>query len=172
MDDLKATLQKLIEQQLLSRYQALPQREQRMLIMLALFLAVMLPLFGVVLPLEDQRTAMAENVRVLQTQAAEAGRLADQLQSGGRAAASGNVMTEVDRIARSSGVRKFMTRIKPQAGAGRNKSLVLQMKSAPYREIVSFVAALADKGLGLSQMKLQAADTSGYVHLQAVVTGG
>ncbi len=165
-------LRSFVEQRLVPYYQALAQREQRLVAGSALFLAIMLPLFGVVLPLEDARKAMFENVKVLKSQAAEAERLADQLQSGGQVSITGNVMSEVDRIARSSGVREFMTRIRPQAGIGGNKGLMVQMKNAPYREIISFVSAIADKGLGFSRMKLQAADTSGHVHLQAVISGG
>lgn len=171
MDQLKEKLQPLIEEQL-ERYRALPQREQNMVMILALFLALTLPIFGVVLPLEDQRKAMVEDVRMLEVQAKEAEHLADQLQSGvAKPAAGGNVMSEVDRIARSSGVREFMTRIKPQASVGGGSSLMLQMKNAPYAKVVSFMTAISEKGLGISQIKLQRADSSGYVHLQAVVVG-
>lgn len=154
------------------RYQALPQRDQNMLKILALFLAISIPLFGIILPLENQHKAMVENVQALKLQANEAERFAELLQNGGIKPASGNVMSDVDRIARSSGVREFMTRIKPQIGIGGNSGLIVQMKSVPYEKVVSFVAALADRGFGVSQMKLHKADSAGQVHLQAVITGG
>ena len=171
MDQLKEKLQRLFEEQL-ERYQGLPQREQKMLMALALFLVITIPLFGLVLPLEDQRKAMVENIEMLKVQVKDAERFADQLQSGGVSSASGNVMSDVDRIARSSGVRKFMTRIKPQTIIGGGSSLMLQMKSAPYAKVVSFMGVLSEKGLGVSKVKLQRAGASGHVHLQVVITEG
>lgn len=166
------SIRSTIEQQLVPRYQALPQREQRLLLILALFFAMTLPLFGVVLPLYDKHRSMVENVMVLKQQAAEAEQLANQLQAGGRVTAGGSVMSEVDRIARSSGIRQFMTRIRPQPGVSGNGSLLVQIKDAPYRKTVVFLAAAAEQGLGFSRVKLQSADSAGHVHLQAVITGG
>ncbi len=171
VNDFRMRMEKMVEQELLPRYQALAPREQRLLLFSALFLFLTILLFGIVLPLEDERKAMLENVNALKLQAAEARQLADQLQNGVRAPVVGSIMSEVDRIARSSGVRKFMTRIKPQPGMKGSRNLLLQMKSAPYREMVAFISALTDRGMGLSQLKLQAAGRPGYVHLQAVITG-
>ena len=171
MDQLKEQLQRLFDEQL-ERYQGLPEREQKMLMALALFLVITIPIFGIVLPLEDERKAMVENVEMLKVQAKEAERFADQLQSGDVRSAGGNVMSDVDRIARSGGVREFMTRIKPQTSVGGGgSSLILQIKSAPYGKVVSFITALADNGLGVTQIKLQRADAAGHVHIQAVIAG-
>lgn len=161
------------EQQAVPRYQALSQRDQRILLILAAFLALTLPLFGVILPFNDALQSAREQVAELQLQSNEASRLADQLQRGGGAAlASGSVMSQVDRIARSSGVRQYMTRIRPQAAAGGGETLLVHMKDAPYKESVSFLSALAEAGLGLTQLKLQAAESAGHIHFQAQITGG
>lgn len=171
MTGLFDTLRDFAEQRLLPHYQDLAQREQYLVAGLALFLAIILPLFGVVLPLEDKRKVMIENVYTLQVQAAEANRLADQLMSGGKLSANENIMAVVDRIARSSGVRGFMTKISPQLGIGDKKGLMVQLKDAPYRKTVAFISALSDKGFGLSRMSLLTADRSGHVHLKAVIIG-
>jgi len=163
--------EQLIEQQLLPRYQALVPREQKLVIGLALFLAVALPLFGLVLPLNDSHKAATENARVLQSQAVEAARLADQAESSGPVTASGNVMSDVDRIARSSKVRKFMTRIKPQLSVGGKSGLLVQMKDAPYRDLIGFISAVGKQGLAFTKIRIQKTDSPGHVHLQAVIAG-
>lgn len=166
------TMRSLFEQQLLPRYQALSDRDQRVLLILALFLSVSLPLFGMILPLNDNLTAAREQLAILKLQAVEAGHLADRLQSGGGNTGRGDVMSTVDRLARSSGVRQFMTRIRPQVQADGGKALVVHMKDAPYKESVRFISSLAQAGLGLTSMKLQAADSPGHIHLQAIISGG
>jgi type II secretory pathway component PulM len=163
--------EQMFEQQLLPRYQALVPREQKLVAGLAVFLAVALPLFGLLLPLYDSHKAVAESVRVLQSQAVEAGKLADKIQGRGHVTASGNVMSEVNRIARSSKVRKFMTRIKPQLGVGGNRGLLVQMKSAPYRDVIGFISAVGNQGLAFTKIRIQKADSPGHVHLKALIAG-
>lgn len=172
LDPILDTLRSLFEQHVLPRYQALSHRDQRVLLILALFLAVALPLFGLILPLHDKLVAEREHIVALKVQAGEAARLADQLQKSGPVSGGVSVMSMVDRIARSNGVREFMTRIRPQVGGGGGESLQVHMKNAPYRESVKFLAALADAGLNLSQLKLQAAESAGHIHFQAVISGG
>ena len=166
-----AEAERLFEQQLQPHYQALAPREQKLVAGLALFLITAVPLFGLILPLNDSHKAVAESAQLLQSQAIEAGRLADQVQSRGSVATSGNVMSDVDRIARSSKVRKFMTRIKPQQGVGGSSGLLIQMKSAPYRDVIGFISAVGNQGLAFTRIRIQKADSPGYVHLQAVIAG-
>lgn len=169
---MRETVRALYEQQLLPRYQALSYRDQRMLLILAAFLAVALPLFGLILPLHDRVEQAGAYLIKVKSEAAEAKLLADRMQQGGAKRAGGNVMSTVDRLARSSGVRSFMTRIRPQPISGGSEALTVQMKDVPYRETIAFLEALAKAGLGLSQLKLQSADSPGHIHVQAVITGG
>lgn len=173
MEPLVERVRPLVEEQVLPRYQALSHRDQRMLMLLAVFLAITLPLFGMILPLHDKLQATKQQVAGLKLQAADAEQLAMRLQQGVKAGAGGgSVMATVDRIARSSGVRQFMTRIRPQNAMGDGETLMVNMKDAPYKESISFLSSLAEAGLELTELKLQAAEAAGHIHFQAVISGG
>jgi len=164
------------EQEWLPRYQQLDNREQRLVLIAAVLLPVMIVLFGLLLPLKDRHDVLRENLAAVQAQAVEAEEMARYLvehaaeRKGGGAAE--NMMTTVERLARQTGVRRFMTRITPQITPdGGQKRLMISMKNAPYVATLKFIHALAERNLGLNSLKLQAADSPGHIHVRAVLGG-
>jgi len=164
------------EQEWLPRYRQLDSREQRLVLVAAVLLPVIIILFGLLLPLKDRHDALRENLTAVQVQAVEAEKMARYLvehaaeRKGGSAAE--NMMTTVERLARQTGVRRFMTRITPQITPdGGQKRLMISMKNAPYDATLKFIHALAERNLGLNSLKLQAADSPGHVHVRAVLSG-
>jgi len=169
-------LRQRIEAELLPRYQQLEVREQRLLQVAAVVLPLMMLVFGMLMPLQDSQKDLRTRLAQVQVQATEADNLAQSLvkQGGvgkGAGVASGNLLTVVDQLARQSQVRRFMTRIKPNRTPDGHEQLMVRMKNAPYNATLRFIHALADRHLGLNALKLQAADTPGYIHVHAVITG-
>jgi len=171
MQQLKLWWQDFLDNQFNPRYQALEQREQRLLSLTAVFVAVMVLVFVIILPIQDQRQEMQVYTSEMFKQASEAAHLAELLKQGGKAKTSTNLMADVDRLAREKKVRQFMKRIRPQPGADGKKTLLIQMKDAPYASVVSFMSALTEYGLSMPQVKLQAADSAGSVHVQMTISG-
>jgi len=165
-----------IETELLPRYQQLESREQRLVLIAAVLLPLMLIVFGWLLPLQDrQKTLRAELVQV-QAQAAEAEEMARYLQlhaaeKKGAGAVSENLLSMVDRMARQTQVRSFMTRIKPSQSPGGHERLMVSMKDAPYDATLRFIHALATRHLGLKMLKLQMGKVPGHVHVRAIING-
>jgi general secretion pathway protein M len=158
----------------LLRYRGLQLREQRLILAAAVLLPVMILVFGIALPLQDRQKALQAELVTMQQQAADTEQLAERLvamdtkqQNGGKPK---NLMTTVERLARQGKVRKYMTRIRPQASTGGQK-LMLQLKNIPYKTAIGFVDAIAREYLGLSSIKIQAGKSAGLVHLQAVING-
>jgi len=164
------------EQELLPRYQQLDNREQRLVLTAAALLPVIIMVFGLMLPLKDRQNALQKDLVAAQAQAVEAERMAQYLlehaaerQTGG---ASENMMTIVERIARQTNVRSFMTRIKPQISPdGGESRLMISMRNVPYDAILRFIHAIAKRNLGLNSLKFRAADTPGHIHVSAVLVG-
>jgi len=107
----------------------------------------------------------------LQHQAHEANRLADVLELAPKQSSAdpqGNTLTQVDKIARQTGIRAFITKLRPQQIMGGGSRLQTQLKEAPYAEVVLFLSALEKENLPISQLKIQAASI-GHVNLQAVI---
>jgi len=150
-------------------YQALPTREQRLLMLAAVLVPLMLLIFGISLPLHDAYQAKQKALLSMQMKVQEAESLAKQLQQQGGVKQRGNTMTVVDQLARANKVRKFMTRLRPQVSGNSGQRLMLQMRDAPYKPVVNFLSALSAQGVGLLQVKLQHAKQAGFVHVQAVV---
>jgi len=67
------------EQEWLPRYQQLDNREQRLVLVAAVLLPVMIVLFGLILPLKDRHDALRENLVAVQSQAVEAEKMARYL---------------------------------------------------------------------------------------------
>ena len=159
------------------RYRGLQLREQRLILVAAVLLPLMILVFGIALPLQDRQKALQAELSFLQHQVAEAEQLAERLmaadtkqQNGGKPA---NLMTAVERLARQGKVREYMTRIRPQASTdSQSQSLMLQLKNVPYKTAIGFVDAIAREHLGLSSIKIQAGKSTGLVHLQAVINSG
>ncbi len=144
-------------------------REQRLLRLAAIVLPLALLVFGVLLPLADEREALRQALVAIEEQAAEAERLAEQVRHGGHV--EGGLLASVERLARRTGVRDAMTRIRPQPASG-GERLFLELRNAGYRRVLAFVEALGKAGLGLDSLRLTRAEEPGKVHVQAVILGG
>ncbi|MBL4775250.1 MAG: type II secretion system protein M [Mariprofundus sp.] len=176
IDDLKRSLQLSFETHLLPRYQQLESREQKIVLAAALLLPLIIILFGLILPLQDSQQALQKELSLMQNKAIEADKLASYLtQHAAKLNANSNtenLLTIVERLARQSKVRRFITRIKPQSSPGPSQQrLLLRIKDAPYETVLKFIHALAKRNLGLKSMKIQAAKTPGFVHASAIITG-
>ncbi len=169
-------LRALFESVVLPRYQQLEMREQRLVLGAAILLPLMLLIFAVMLPIQDKQRALRSDLLALQHQAVEAQQLASSIRRqgvSGKPAKTVNVLAAVERLARQFKLRQSMTRIRPQPVAeGRKQRLMLQMKNAPYEQVVRFTQALAAEHLGLSSIKIQQGKSAGLVHVQAVIEGG
>jgi len=165
-----------IETELLPRYQQLESREQHLVLIAAVLLPLMLIVFGWLLPLQDRQKALRAELAQVQAQAAEAEDLAQYLklhaaEKKGTGAVSENLLSMVDRLARQTQVRSFMTRIKPSQSPDGHERLMLSMKEAPYDATLRFIHALAMHHLGLKTLKLQMGKTPGHVHVRAIING-
>ncbi len=155
------------------RYQALDEREQRMVRIAAITLPLIIFVFGILLPVADRNAQLRLEVKVFSMQAQEANQLADMLARTPQLSADagkGSALTRVDKIARQTDVRSFMTKLRPQQVMGGTPRLQTQIKDAPYSKVVDFLSALEKSNLSISQLKIQAASV-GHVHLQAVISG-
>jgi len=157
------------------RYDALQPSEQRIIKVAGVVLPLMLLIFGVFLPVSDKHAVLQEDVQQLASNLQEAKVLAALIaqnpqQTQSKGSDSNQMLTLVDKLARESGVRSFMTRLRPQQIMGQQGRLQAQMKSVPYDKLVVFLAALAKHHLPTSSIKIQAA-TPGVVHVQAVIGG-
>ncbi|MDX8414302.1 MAG: type II secretion system protein GspM [Mariprofundales bacterium] len=152
------------------RYYDLQPREQRLVVGAALLLPLIVLLFGILLPAQDQRSAAAARLVALQDQLQTANHLADQLTQSVAIPVPSNVLAAVEKLARTHGVRSFMTRIKPQTDLSGHQKLLLQMKQAPFAKVVPFMHGVTAQGLVIEQMKLLATKTPAMVDLQMVLT--
>jgi len=157
------------------KYRALEDREQRIVLLAAIILPLTILIFGVLLPVADKNTKLHADIKAFSSQVAEAEQLADQLASNPKSQnaskpSGNNMLTQVDKIARQTGVRSFVTRLRPQQIMGKTTSLQAQIKNVPYDKVVAFLSELAQQQLPLSQIKIQAA-SPGLVHVQAVIGG-
>ena len=167
-------LQQRLEAQLLPYYQQLQPREQRLLLAAAVVLPLLLLIFGIMLPLHDRHQALQTQLAQAQQQAAEAMALANMLQSqGGQQAqvADGNLLTQVESLARATQVRSYMTRIKPQAMPNSDSErLMLQMKDVPYAALLRFMHQLAAAHAGFDNVQIRRAEHSGVVQFRALIS--
>lgn len=170
MLNFKQYWQSMLEQRWMPYYQSLAEREQRILLFASVVLPVVLFVFMVVLPLNDAQNSKKTSLQLLQKEVHDAELLAARLQAqGGVQARKGSVMSVVDQVARTTQVRKFITRLRPQIGGHAGQRLLIQMRDAPYDKTVAFFETLSKKGLGLIQVKFQQAERQGFINVQAVV---
>ncbi len=163
----------------LPRWQACSPRERMLLMAAAVLLPLAVLVFGVWLPLHDANRALRAQAADIERQAAEAERLAARIvaagvrQGGGHGAggAQGSLLATVERLARESGVRGAMSRIRPQPAA-RGERLLVEFRDVPFDALVRFVDGLARAGADLAGMRVQRAAASGRVHARAVIQGG
>lgn len=162
------------QSRIVSRYQQLESREQSLMLAAAVILPLAILIFGILLPMQDNRKAIQKDLTQLQQQAETAEMLATQLVKSGtgkKAEQKVPLLAMVERLARQAKVREFMTRIRPQPLLdGASQRLMLQLKNAPFEAMIRFVDVLARQHLGLSRMKIQAGKSAGLVHVQAVIS--
>lgn len=151
-------------------YQGLSPREQRLVAVAAAMLLVGFLAFGIAMPLHARQIAMQQEVARLAMRAQEANDLADSLQQGGGRQPA-DLLSAVEQVSIRSGVRAYMTRIRPKTGADGGRQLSLQLTGVPYANVVAFVTALHRRHIGLERLRMQAADQPGDVHVDAVVSG-
>ncbi len=170
----QARLSSLLEAEVLPRYRQLAIREQRLVLTASLMLPLMFVIFALILPIQDKQHALRGELASLQKRAAEAQKLAALLvrQGGPKAAKPVNILAAVERLASKFKLRKTMTRIRPQpVSAGQGQSLILQMKNAPYDQVIRFIYTLVEEHLDLNSMKIQQGKSAGLVHVQMVIAG-
>lgn len=169
-----AALKQSFEEHLLPRYQQLESNEQKIIVFAAFVVPLMVIIFGIMLPLQDRQKVLQNELRQMQEQATEARQLANDIKEYGTKLQSNDnsesLLIIVERLARQSEVRQFISRIKPQnsPNAGQQQ-LMLRLKKVPYTASLRFIHALAEHGLGLKSMKLQATKTLGLVNLYAMI---
>lgn len=168
------SLRQRIEELVLPRYQQLEAREQRIVRIAAVLLPLMIIVFGFLLPLQDKQKALRAQLITAQSQASEAEKLAQNLSARTveqkNDTGSKDILTRVERLARETKVRDFMTRIKPNNSPDGSQKLMVRMKNVPYDATLRFIHALAANNLGINSLKLQAADAPGFVHVRAIIT--
>ncbi len=168
-------VQQRIEAEWLPRYQQLDRREQRLLLGAAVLLPILIVVFGLILPMQDSQQALRADLSRVEKQAVEAEQLAHYLikhpAHKQNAANSGHLLTTVEQLARKTGVRQYMTRLKPQNSPdGASQRLMIRMKDVPYDATLRWVDALAKAHAGLKSLKIQATDKPGYIHVRAMLT--
>ena len=167
--------QNWLQSQLLPRYQQLEIREQRVLLAAAVILPMAILIFGILLPMQDKQKALQAELAALQQQAETAEALAIQLvesvSTGKQTGEQTPLLATVERLARHSKARKYMTRIRPQPSvSGTGQRLMLQLKNVPFDANIRFIDALARENLGVNSMKIQAGTSAGLVHVQAMIS--
>jgi len=160
------------QEEMLPRYRRLSPREQRLLIFTTIALPVLLFVYGIWLPVTDRIHALRDAMPVLQDQLHEAQTLADRLQQGERRpAGKRNALALVQQAAQASGVRQYITRIKPQPGMGGGQRLLIRLHQAPYPNLVRFLDLLAKDGLALGRSKLLAGNKPGLLDADLLAEG-
>ncbi|WP_161595210.1 type II secretion system protein GspM [Mariprofundus erugo] len=164
-------LRERVETDLLPRFQQLQSRERYLLLAAAFILPLMMLIFLLILPMQDRITELNRSLKIAQQQAGEAERLARQLVAGGGSKmAPVNVLSDVERLARASKVRQYMTRIRPQnMPDSRGQRLLIELKDVPYNDMLHFVDALAGARLELINMKVQPGSSAALVQVQSLI---
>ena len=167
--------QSWLQSRILPRYQQLEMREQRVLLAAAVILPMAILIFGILLPMQDKQAALQAELAGLQQQAETAEALAIQLAESEttekKTGEQAPLLATVERLARLSKAREYMTRIRPQPSvSGTGQRLMLQLKNVPFEANVRFVDALAREHLDLNSMKIQAGTSAGLVHVQAMIS--
>jgi len=168
-----APLCQWVNAELLPRYQRLDRREQRLVVTASCLLPAMALVFLVILPMQDRQKDLRQSVAALKLQAMEAGQLARRLLVSGKVKTSEqpmNLLASVERMARRNKVREYMTRIRPQNTPGaKGKKLMLQLKNAPYSDMIHFVDALSKAKMTITSIKIQTGASAGRVHVKMVI---
>jgi type II secretory pathway component PulM len=161
-----------IKARLLPRYQRLQPREQRLLQVAAWLVPALVLVFGLILPLHDRVVRLRSDIGALAAQAGVANALADQLRlHGTRAPAAANPMSGIETAAQQTKVRGFITRIKPDLSPADGKQrLIVNLKAAPYADLVHFLGRLRAQGMRVARAKLYAIDQPGLVDAELTLS--
>ncbi|HIP07155.1 MAG TPA: hypothetical protein EYG66_04715 [Mariprofundaceae bacterium] len=170
LDNSIEKLNAIWQQRFAPRYDALAESEQHIIKIAAIILPIIIFVFGVALPVADKNTALKNDMQKLSSQVAEANQLADVLnkKTKQQGANKSNLLSHVDNLARQSGVRQFMTRLRPQPVIGGKQQLQTQIKNAPYKSVAAFSTNLENNGLNITRIKIQAV-SAGIVNVQATI---
>lgn len=143
-----------------------------MLLAGVLILPLILLVFGLVLPVQDRLQQLQQQVALGAVQAAQAQNMARVLQARATGGEEGeSLLARVELQARTSKVRVYMTRIRPEPSFGEGaERLRVTLKDVPYASLLEFIRDLAEKGLVLAEVKMQTA-RPGVLNVQAVVQG-
>jgi len=169
----KSSLNQLFEEKLLPYYQQLESREQKIVVLAAIVLPLIIFVFGVILPLQDRQITLQKEFSIAQAKAVKADNLASYLIEHASELkfnnSSKSLLTIVDQLARQTHVRNFMTRIKPQISpTGESQRLMLTIKAVPYETMLRFVYALAQRNLSLKELKFQVS-SPGHINVHAII---
>jgi len=157
---------------MLPRYQRLARREQRLLLASAIVLPLLILVFGLWLPMRDDASAIRASLPALQGQLAEAQALANRVATAGPVSGvQADLLSTVDGAARSSRVRQYITRIKPQVETSGQRVLV-QLRKAPYADLVRFFALMAEKGIASERMRMTDVSGNGLVDVDITFSSG
>jgi len=171
-DNIRLQTEQLWAKHAAPRYDALSESEQRTVKIAAVVLPILIFIFGITLPILDQNTALKTSVTSLAKQVDEANHLADLLAAHPAAKSNSgnpnNMLSDVDKLARQTGVRTYMTRLRPQQVLSGKQRLQTQIKDVPYQKLTLFISALEDHGYAINPLKIQAAGV-GLVHVQATI---
>jgi len=163
LSNIGGPLDRLWREHALPYYRQLQERERRIVLSAGLLLPVLIVIFGFWLPLRDDAAAIRASLPEMQAQLAEARLLADKVATGGGAQdAPADLLSGVDAAARSSQIRQFITRIKPQPGLQGQRVLV-QLRKVPYDGMVRFLGAMAGQGAATERAKLSDVGANGLV---------
>ena len=81
------------------------------------------------------------------------------------------LLVVVEEAARRSGIRGAITRLKPQAGMGRAKHLLVHLKQVPYPKFVEFMSFLAERRFAMERVRLSAGARKAHVDAELLILG-
>jgi len=149
-------------------FRALPRRRQWFAALTVLALSILLFTFGLWLPLQNRLQGLEAALPRLAEQGREAEVLAARLQDRETAGNHKDALELIEQAARTSGVRPYITRIKPQVGLG-GRVLMLRMHRVPYAPLVRFLSRLAHGGLVLARARLLASSKPGLLEAEFLI---
>jgi len=162
-----AALERWWQSTILPHYQALAPRERIWVIVAAIGLPLAVFIFGFWLPLLGDVRDARRTLATLQAQHAEAETLADRLASGAaQARIKQDLLGLTERLAREAGIRKHVSRLKPQPVLDGSQRLQIQMQEVPYPGLVQFLSKLAEGGIVLSRSRLRLGKQPGVLDVE------
>lgn len=171
--DITRPLREWANAELLPRYHRLSLREQRLLVFAIVALPVAALIFAVWLPVRDEAAILRQKLPVLEAQWREANMLADRLKQHGKRPAEGqDILTVVNQAVQGTGVRPYITRIKPQPALAREQRLMVRMQQVPYPKLIRFLDRLAKDGVALDRVKLLRGSKPGLIDVDLMAVSG